>query len=167
MATHDANLADADAEMVGYEFADGNIGLVGDWGGYDADYETARSIPAHLVAASPGDHSYLETLIVYTHARTYVPGRIPGIHLCSRGGRYGRASSREVVWPATASSSSSKDEVARPTSVQFHDRRGLHPSWPFELGVARATRSVAAAKRRSGSDWPGPVSASLLARRAA
>ena len=105
MAAHDVNLADADAEMVGHEFADGNVGLVIDWGGHDADYETARSIPVHLVAASPRDHSYLETLVVYAHElRPYVAGRIPGIHLCLRGGRYGRASRREVVWPVTASS---------------------------------------------------------------
>jgi hypothetical protein len=96
MAAHDGNLAEADAEMVGHELADGSIGLVIDWGGYDADYETARSIPAHLVAASPRDHSYLETLVVHAHELgPYVPGRISGIHLCSRGGRYvGRAGGR-------------------------------------------------------------------------
>ena len=33
--------------MVGHELADGKIGLVVDWGGYDTDDETARSIPAH------------------------------------------------------------------------------------------------------------------------
>ena len=53
--------------MVGHELADGNIGLVVDWGDHDADYETPRSIPAHLATASPGDHSYLETLVVYPH----------------------------------------------------------------------------------------------------
>jgi deoxyinosine 3'endonuclease (endonuclease V) len=75
MAAHDVNLADAHAEMVRHELADGNIGLVVDWGGYDADYETARSIPADLVPASPGDHSYLETLVVCPHETPpYVPG---------------------------------------------------------------------------------------------
>jgi hypothetical protein len=114
-AAHDVDLADADAEMVGHELADGSIGLVVDWGGYDADDETARSIRAHLVPSSPGDHSDLETLVVCAHEpRPYVSGRTPGIHR-SGGGRYVRAS-REVVWPETASSSSSKDGVARPTS---------------------------------------------------
>ena len=78
MAAHDVNFADAHAEMVGHELADGNIGLVVDWSGYDADDETASSIPAHLVAASAGDHSYLETLVVYAHEpRSYGPGPIP------------------------------------------------------------------------------------------
>ncbi len=67
MAAHDVNLADADAEVVGHELADGNIGLVVDWGGYDADDETAGSMLAHLVPASPGDHSHLETLVVTAH----------------------------------------------------------------------------------------------------
>jgi hypothetical protein len=90
MAAHDVNLADAETEMVGHELADGKIGLVVDWGGYDADYESARSIPAHFVPASPGDHSDLETLVVYAHEPgPYVPGRIPGIHLCSRVGGVG------------------------------------------------------------------------------
>jgi hypothetical protein len=67
MAAHDVNLADADAEMVCHELADGNIGLVVDWGGDDADHETASSIPAHVVSASARDHSYLETLVLYAH----------------------------------------------------------------------------------------------------
>src|SRR5688572_4640795 len=78
MAAHDVNFADAHAEMVGHELADGNVGLVVDWSGYDADDETASSIPAHVVAASAGDHSYLETLVVYAHEpRSYGPGAIP------------------------------------------------------------------------------------------
>jgi len=53
--------------MVGHDPAHGGVGLVIDWGGYDADDETAGSMPAHLVPASPGDHSHLETLVVYAH----------------------------------------------------------------------------------------------------
>ena len=45
--------------MVGHDLADGNIGLVADWGCNHADHETARSILAHLVPSSPGDRSYL------------------------------------------------------------------------------------------------------------
>ena len=62
--------------MVGHELADGNLGPVVDWGGDGSDDETARSIPAHLVAASTGDHLYLETLVVAAHEpRPYVVGR--------------------------------------------------------------------------------------------
>jgi len=67
MAAHDCNRADSDAEMFGHDPADGNVGLVVDWGGDDADHETARSMPAHLVAASPGNHSHLETFVVNAH----------------------------------------------------------------------------------------------------
>ena len=53
--------------MFGHEAADGNVGLVVDRRGYDADHGTAGSIPAHLVAASPGNHSHLETFVVNAH----------------------------------------------------------------------------------------------------
>jgi hypothetical protein len=67
MAAHDFHRADSDTEMFGHEPADGNVGLVVDWGGYDADDESAGSMPAHLVVPSPGDHSYLKTLVVHAH----------------------------------------------------------------------------------------------------
>ena len=67
MAAHDFNFADSDAEMFGHEPADGNVGLVVDRGGYDADHETARSMPAHLIPASPRDHSHFKTLVVNAH----------------------------------------------------------------------------------------------------
>ena len=74
MAAHDVNFADAHAEMVGHELADGIVGLVVNRGGYNADDEAARSIPAHLVPASAGDHSYFETFVVDAHGpRPYVP----------------------------------------------------------------------------------------------
>ena len=102
--------------MVGHELADGNIGLVVDWGGNDADHETARSIPAHLVPASPGDHSYLGRLssTPTSHDPTYPVG-IPSIHLCplalgtageQQGGRVAR-NGKFVI---------KQGRVARPTS---------------------------------------------------
>ena len=60
--------------MVGDKLADGKIGLVVDWGGDNPDDKTARSLPADLVAASPGDRWYLKTLVVDAHEpRPYVP----------------------------------------------------------------------------------------------
>jgi hypothetical protein len=67
VAAHDLDPADTDPEMVGDELADGDIGLVLDWSGRHAHYETAGSIAIHLVSASPRDHPYLETLGLCTH----------------------------------------------------------------------------------------------------
>jgi len=39
----------------------------------------AKSIPAHLVPASPGDYPYLGTLVVYADKPPYVRDRSPGI----------------------------------------------------------------------------------------
>lgn len=76
MAAHDRHRADSNAEMFGHEAADGDVGLVVDRRGYDADHETAGSMPAHLVAASPGNHSHLETLLVNAHdPQPYVGSR--------------------------------------------------------------------------------------------
>jgi hypothetical protein len=66
VAARDLDPADTDTEMVGDELADGDIGLVVDRCGHDADHQAARPV-AHFVSASPRDHSNLEMLVVTTH----------------------------------------------------------------------------------------------------
>ena len=57
MAAHEVNLADAHVEMIGDQPADDSMAWPSTPGGYDADHATAGTIPAHLVPASPQDHS--------------------------------------------------------------------------------------------------------------